>query len=105
MEKTLKVFISVPMKGKTDIEIAEAFEKAKQDVRSRYSVDIEFLDSFIRENPPECKNTAVWFLGKSIEVLANADLAYFAKGWYFNRGCKSENRIAHAYEIPCIEIY
>ena len=39
------------------------------------------------------------------ELLAGADIAYFAKGWQDARGCKIENTCAIEYGIPVIEDY
>lgn len=55
------------------------------------------------EAPVDAK--PLWFLGKSLELLAGADIAYFAKGWQDARGCKIENTCAIEYGIPVIEDY
>ena len=44
----------------------------------------------------------LWFLGKSIQLLSEADVAYFAKGWEEARGCRSENACALEYGIELI---
>lgn len=44
-------------------------------------------------------------LGKSLELLADADVVYFAKDWEKYRGCKIENVCAVEYGIPVIEDY
>ena len=41
-------------------------------------------------------------LGKSIELLSTADLAYFAKGWETARGCIIEHSCAVAYMVETI---
>lgn len=61
------------------------------------------IDSFFQEAPVDAK--PLWFLGKSLELLAGADIAYFAKGWQEARGCKIENTCAIEYGIPVIEDY
>ena len=45
------------------------------------------------------------FLGKSLELLSTADIAYFAKGWENARGCRIENTCAIEYGITVIEDY
>jgi hypothetical protein len=45
------------------------------------------------------------FLGKSLELLSTADIAYFAKGWENARGCRIENTCAIEYGIAVIEDY
>lgn len=59
--------------------------------------------SKFQEAPVDAK--PLWFLGKSLELLAGADIAYFAKGWQDARGCKIENTCAIEYGIPVIEDY
>ena len=44
-------------------------------------------------------------LAKSLELLADADVAYFAKGWESARGCRIENQCAIEYGIDTIEDY
>lgn len=64
-------------------------------------VKVEILDSFFKDAPHE--STPVWFLGKSLEVLSKANLAYFIGDWKNYRGCKIENTVAHEYGIDTIE--
>ena len=39
----------------------------------------------------------------SLQLLAKADIAYFAPGWEDARGCKIENTCAKEYGIQVIE--
>lgn len=96
-----KLFISQPMKGKSDEEILAEREKAIQRARDAMHDDVEVIDSFIRGAAAE--NRPLWFLGKSLELLATADVAYFARGWEDARGCKIEHTCALEYGIDVIE--
>lgn len=96
-----KLFISQPMKGKTDEQIKTEREQAIQEAEKVLGESVEIIDSFFENAPAEAK--PLWFLGKSLELLANADIAYFAKGWKEARGCKIEHDSAIAYGIKCIE--
>lgn len=96
-----KLFISQPMKGKTDEQIKTEREQAIQEAEKVLGESVEIIDSFFENAPAEAK--PLWFLGKSLELLANADIAYFAKGWENARGCKIEHDSAIAYGIKCIE--
>lgn len=92
-----KLFISQPMRDKTDEEII-------QRVKEGYpNEDIEVIDSFFENAPHDAK--PLWFLGKSLELLSTADIAYFANGWENYRGCKIENQCAIAYGIDVVEDY
>ena len=100
MEK-LKVFISQPMADKTDEQILNARKHAINIIKKKFGKDVEILDSFFKDAPHE--STPVWFLGKSIEVLSEANIAYFIGDWKNYRGCKIENTVAHEYGIDTIE--
>jgi len=43
------------------------------------------------------------YLAKSLEYLAEADIAYFVPGWENARGCKLEHQCAVEYGIDRIE--
>lgn len=98
-----KLFISQPMKDKTDDEILKEREKAIADARKYLEEDVEVIDSFFKDAPHDAK--PLWFLGKSLELLSTADIAYFAKGWDSARGCKIEHDCAVAYNINVMENY
>ena len=98
-----KLFISQPMKGKTDEEILAERRKAIRSAERQLGEPIEVIDSFFQSAPADAK--PLWFLGKSLELLAGADIAYFAKGWQEARGCKIENICAIEYGITVIENY
>lgn len=97
----IKVFISQPMKDKTNEEIKQERQIIIEILKKTYG-EIEVLDSFFENAPHEAK--PLWFLGKSLEILSNADVAVFAKGWEKYRGCKIENTCAKEYGIKVIEI-
>ena len=96
-----KLFISQPMSGKADEEIlAErkvAIKAAEGVLRERVGV----MDAFFQSAPVGAK--PLWFIGKSLEFLSDADIAYFAKDWQKARGCKIEHECAVEYGIWRIE--
>ena len=96
-----KLFISQPMKDKSNDEILKEREKAIAAARKYLGEDVEVIDSFFKDAPHDAK--PLWFLGKSLELLSTADIAYFAKGWNSARGCKIEHDCAVAYDIDIIE--
>lgn len=98
-----KLFISQPMRGKSDADILAERQKAIKSAEEKIGEPVEVIDSFFQEAPVDAK--PLWFLGKSLELLADADIAYFAKGWQDARGCKIENTSAIEYGIPVIEDY
>ena len=100
----MKLFISQPMRDKTDEEIKSERNDIIGKVKERYpDTEIEVIDSFFENAPHEAN--PLWFLGKSLELLSTADIAYFANGWENYRGCRIENVCAHAYGIDVVEDY
>lgn len=98
----MKVFISQPMRDKTNEEIKNERDIAIYLIKRRFpDEDVEIIDSFFEGAPHEAK--PLWFLGESFKKLADADLAYFARGWEEYRGCKMENMAAKEYGIDVIE--
>lgn len=98
-----KLFISQPMKGKSDEEILKERERAIESAQRNIGEPVEVIDSFFQNAPADAR--PLWFLGKSLELLSTADVAYFAKGWESARGCRIENLCAIEYGITVIEDY
>lgn len=95
-----KLFISQPMRGKSDEEILMEREKAIKAAEGLVGEPVEVIDSFFQSAPVGAK--PLWFLGKSLELLADADVAYFAPGWNDARGCIIEHDCDIAYGIESI---
>lgn len=95
-----KLFISQPMGGKTDEEILAVRKQAIEKASELVGEPVEVIDSFFQSAPVGAK--PLWFLGKSLELLADADVAYFAPGWNDARGCIIEHDCAIAYGIKSI---
>ena len=96
-----KLFISQPMKGKTNVEIKKEREEAIRCAKEMMSDEVEVIDSFFENAPAEAK--PLWYLGESLKLLSTADVAYFATGWKNARGCKIEHTCAQQYGINIIE--
>lgn len=96
----MKVFISQPMRWQTEEAILKARSEAVKKVKSMYGEDVEILNSFFDDfNTSNVKNPAIAYLAKSIDVLAEADIAYFCKNWARTRGCRIEYDVARLYGI------
>lgn len=100
----MKVFISLPMKDKTEQEVLEARKKAQEEITEYlHDDDLYFIDTWIAEDPPEdVVNKGPWFLGKSLEMMAGADIVYCAQSWASFRGCKIEYAAAKNYGIKVV---
>lgn len=94
-----KLFLSQPMKGKpNDIikkERAEIIEKVKVSINEPFEIMDTVFDDFDGATPLK-------FLAKSIMVLADADVIYFADGWEDARGCVIEHECAIRYGLNII---
>lgn len=96
-----RLFISQPMRNKTDDEIKAERAEIVHRVMEKFG-DVEVIDSFIEENAPDNSNSGLWYLGKSLELLSTADCAYFADGWKGCRGCKIEHECAMQYGVDIV---
>ena len=96
-----KLFISQPMKNKTDEQILAEREKAIAVAKECVGEEVEVIDSFFQAAPADSR--PLWFLGKSLELLSTADIAYFAPGWSKYRGCRIEHECAVQYGMDRIE--
>ena len=96
----IKLFISQPMKGKSDDEILKEREEAVTAAEYLLRDSVDVIDSFFQNAPVDAK--PLWFLGKSLESLSDADVAFFGRGWEEARGCKLEHEAAEAYGIKII---
>lgn len=96
-----KLFISQPMRGKESGEILAERKKAEQAAREYLGEEVEVLPSYFEDYDPGSSNP-LKYLSKAIESLADADIAYFAKGWESANGCRIEYNCAACYGIPCI---
>jgi len=105
MEK-LKVFVSQPMSGKREKEILEDRSNLIEKLShfGIYKDSIDIIDTYIKKEPPEDSNVRLWYLGKTIELLAQADLVIFAPDWQKARGCRIEHECAKIYHIPIIVV-
>ena len=97
-----KLFISQPMRGLTDEEILKTREEICIKAEKTIGEPVELIQSFFEDFKP-IGNIPVAYLGKSISLLAEADVAYFGDGWKDARGCKIEHEVAVQYGIDRIE--
>ena len=95
----MKVFVSQPMRGKTEDEILNERAKALQTLQEQWLEEFEVIDTYFAH----FDGNRLQFLGKSIsEGLALADVALFIGDWEHYDGCRCEQFIAMQYQIPCI---
>lgn len=94
-----KLFVSVPMKGRTEEEIKASIQKMKKIAEIYEGEELELIGSYIEDNPPKDSKEAVWYLGESLKKLAQTDVFIgIDDTWYWNR-CYIEMETANRYGI------
>lgn len=99
-----KLFVSVPMKGRTEEEIKASIQKMKKIAEIYEGEELELIDSYIEDNPPKDSKEAVWYLGESIKNLAQADVFMGICEIYDWNGCCIEMETANKYGIKAYTI-
>lgn len=101
-----KVFLSVPMKGRTKEDIDKSVEAMKAVTKAYLpNEELEFINTIVEEKPPyNTAKEAVWYLGKSVQLLSQADYFVFVDDCYDHPGCYIEKEIAYRYGILPIDV-
>lgn len=107
--KIKRVFVSIPMRGRSYQEIKKDMQKVILKLNDYKLKNIEYklinslhnLDKI--KFSKECRSKSVECLSRSIKYLSTADVAYFYKGWEKARGCKIEHEIAKQYGLEIID--
>lgn len=96
-----KIFISQPMADLTDEEILKRREEAVKKLEEfMYGEEFIVIDSFFKNALYSIK--PLWFFGKCLQALSDADYVLFLDGWNKARGCRIENICALEYGIQTI---
>lgn len=99
-----KLFISCPMKGRTEENIKKSMDKMHRIAEIVFDQELEVVDSYepIEELPSSVTNTSVYYLGRSIQKMSKADyfIGIIDYSSYYT-GCMIEKDVASHYDIPC----
>lgn len=90
----MKIMISQPMRGKTEQQIRQEREELVEKLEQQGH---KVIDTILTDKPPIDCDEAIYFLGRSIELMSKADAVIFMKGWENARGCRIEYQIAKDY--------
>ena len=105
---TVRLFISQPMRGKSDEEIEREREDLIAIAKAVYAGrgEVEVIDSFFKGglDVPAGTKAPLYHLSKSLELLATADVAIFAEDWREARGCRIERECADGYGVARIKL-
>lgn len=99
MSKIKKLFISQPTKNKSHNEIVVERAKSAKKISADTHTEYEIIESYLINTPYGV--SLLWVIGKSIQLLGDADLAYFCSGWEYDERCRIEHECAINYGIPC----
>lgn len=99
-----KLFVSVPMKGRTKEAIKASIAKMHKIAEIFEGEELELIDSYVENDPPVNSKQAIWYLGKSIEKLATADIFIGIDRHYDWHGCQIETEVASFYEIRSYQV-
>lgn len=94
-----KLFVSVPMKGRTEEEIKASIQKMKKIAEIYEGEELELIDSYIEDNPPKDSKEAVWYLGEGLKKLPQADVFIGIDEAYDWNDCYIERDTAQRYGI------
>ena len=109
------VFLSLPMKGRTDEDIKQTIKSMARIILAMYpGEDIQFVDnfssshSFTNEEEDEAKNKSLLYLGEAIQKMAHCDHIAVIENHncdlYNYRGCFMEKEVARNYGLQLIII-
>ena len=102
----MKLFVSLPMSGKTTEQIRQEIVEVSQkflDIKWNEGVELMAVSVLNSVFDLEEGKDPLVYLGKSIELMAQADYVFFVKGWEKARGCQVEHLIAEKYGLEIIE--
>lgn len=104
------IFISQPMTGKSEEEILATRQKAIDKIHQLFDADgveINIIASYINdatrkrfeEHVSDNINWDIYWLSKSLQRLAMADMIWLCDGWEYSNGCNIELECATRYGI------
>jgi hypothetical protein len=102
----LKIFVCMPFKGRTDSDILYSFDRVSEVIRNKFTKPVEIIHNFYEKAPPKgTANPSVWYLGKALEKIANADYLIYIRGVCESfRGCEIEKTVAREYGIKTMGV-
>lgn len=96
----MKLFVSLPMRGKTTEQIRREIAEASQrflDIKWDEGIELIAIGVIDSVFDLDEDTDPLVYLGKSIELMARAEYVFFVKGWEKARGCQVEHLIAEKY--------
>jgi hypothetical protein len=95
-----KYYLIQPMAGRSEEEIL----KERQMWKTVLKDFGEVLGTYFTEEAPKNCNTGLYYLGKSIQAMSEADFVICLPHWRKYRGCRIEYKCAKAYGKKILKI-
>lgn len=102
-----KIYISMPMRGRTDENIQKSFDKVEKLARMLLDDVVAVVNPF----KPRAKKSDdipirhdVQALADSISLLSLADHMFYVDDYYCYPGCNIEKDVCANYGIPCTSL-
>lgn len=109
--RTIKIFVSLPMKGLSNEKIMEAFHESDTQLKELFDgYDIKVMHQTLGSAIPEDEirqytHPELYFFGDGIKsLMSKADIVAFYPGWKVARGCNAEYELAKSYNIPVLDL-
>lgn len=96
-----KVMIIQPMAGRTEKDIKRERKMITEALEANGQ---EVINTLFTEEAPKDSKQGLWYLGKSLQAMSEADMVLLLPNWRDARGCKIEYECAKAYGIETVEI-
>lgn len=97
----------MPMKAKSTGQVRVEMEKVFKFIKTKLP-EAKLIDSIIdgadKKIALKGDDIGIWYLGKSIQLLSEADIVFFVNDWKEFRGCSIERDIAGKYGKFCVEV-
>ena len=95
MDKNKKVYISIPITGRSLEIVAKEIESTRAALLWAGYNSVSPFDICPEQGKPYS-----YYMGRDIEVLLECDAIYMCPGWRESKGCRAEAAIAEIYGIP-----
>lgn len=101
-EEMKKLFVSVPMRDRTEENIRKSIEKMHKIAEATVGEELELIESYIPDNASDSRSEAIFYLGIAIKQMATADYFITTDATWRYSGCDIEQHVARHYGIPTI---
>lgn len=100
-----KIFISVPMKGRTSEDINKSLQMMKGIGKAYFpNEEVVFIDNFVSCDIEDPKKRSLTCLGDAIKKMADADTLIIPNSIWESIGCIIERDVAYRYGLRVIEV-